>query len=121
MRSLSAASRGAITAEWALALPAVILVASVVFAGIGVLLERARLDQAAADIVRLVGLGVTEQVALARAERVFGGSLSASFDIDPPNHRVCVHLHSDGASGAKFLSMGVTAEGRACGLYVGSP
>lgn len=118
MHSHSPASRGAITAEWALALPAVILVASVLFAGVGLLLERSRLDSAAADIVRLIGLGVGHSEAVAHAEQGFGGSLGAKVNRDPSQHRVCVAVTRGGGGHSEGFLTGLHPEGLACGLAI---
>ena len=108
-----------VTAEWAIALPAVILTASVLFGAIGIVLERARLDQAAADAVRMMGLGVTSAEAITHAERVIGGRLEATVSVDSAASLVCVELVRGHASrGVMTL---VEAVGKACGLWLEQP
>ena len=57
MRSALARDRGSTTAEWALALPAVVLVLTAVLASVGVVVAQARVDNAAAESARLASLG----------------------------------------------------------------
>jgi hypothetical protein len=52
-------SRGAITAEWAITMPAVGLVLAIVLGGIGMSIDRGRLHQAAADGQRVLSYGGT--------------------------------------------------------------
>ena len=49
--------RGSATAEWALALPAVVLVLAAVLASVGTVIAQARVDTAAAEAARLASLG----------------------------------------------------------------
>lgn len=57
VHSASPRDRGSATAEWALALPAVVLVLTAVLASIGTVIAQARIDNAAAEAARLASLG----------------------------------------------------------------
>ena len=57
MRLPSPGSTGAITAEWVLALPAVIAVLGVGVGALSIQLERAQLERLSADAARMVSLG----------------------------------------------------------------
>ena len=96
-----------------------ILTASVLFGTIGVVLERARLDQAAADAVRMIGLGVTSAEAISHAEGVFGAALEASVNVDSGAALVCVELTRGNAS--RTLMTLVEVSGKACGLWLEQP
>ena len=86
------ANRGSITAEWALALPAVMLVSGAVITGIGVGLDQASLHQAAADAARAASFGLTDADVFSRIRVTQGPEVSVDITRDATSHIVCVEL-----------------------------
>lgn len=82
------------TAEFAVALPAIVLVLAVCLASVQLVAQQVRLADAAADAARALGRGESEGVARSIADRVSGGSRLASWTEEP---FVCVELSADGA------------------------
>lgn len=81
------------TAEFAVALPAVALVLASCLASVQLAAQQVRLTDAAADAARALGRGESDAVAAAIADRVSGGSaLSATTD----GQFVCATLTSSG-------------------------
>ena len=94
MRSRSAErERGSVTAEFAVALPAIALVLAACLASVQLAAQQVRLTDAAADAARALGRGESEADAAAIADRVSGGAaLSAATD----GQFVCATLTSSG-------------------------
>ena len=99
---------GTVTAELAVALPAVLLVLAACLGALRVGVEQARLDAAAAVASRSVARGDPVDAATARA--VVAGAGSVRFD-----HRsglVCAHTGAP----ARILGLAVPVVGTACAL-----
>lgn len=92
MHLVSRRDRGSATAEWALALPAVVLVAGALISGIGVMIDQSRLDHAAAEAARRASLGqpVGESIAALRAQTGLDYRVSIQASGDSPT--ACVVL-----------------------------
>lgn len=82
------------TAELAVALPAIALVLAACLASVLLVAQQVRLQDAAADAARALGRGESEGTAGSIADRVSGGSRLSSWREDP---FVCVSLSADGA------------------------
>ncbi|SIN69303.1 TadE family type IV pilus minor pilin [Agromyces cerinus] len=81
------------TAEFAVALPAIALVLAACLASVQLAAQQVRLTDAAADAARALGRGESEAAAAAIADRVSGGAgLSASDD----GQFVCATLTASG-------------------------
>jgi Flp pilus assembly protein TadG len=95
MRSRSAErERGSVTAEFAVALPAIALVLAACLASVQLAAQQVRLTDAAADAARALGRGESEAAAAAIADRVSGGAgLSAATD----GQFVCATLTGSGS------------------------
>lgn len=106
MRSRSAErERGSVTAEFAVALPAIALVLAASLAAVHVAAVQVRLADAAADAARALGRGETASVAAAIAARnAAGARLSTS--IDEPF--VCATL--TGRAGGVLAALELRAE-----------
>ena len=94
MRSRSAdGERGSVTAEFAVALPAIALVLAACLASVQLAAQQVRLTDAAADAARALGRGESEAEAAAIADRVSGGAgLAAAAD----GQFVCATLTASG-------------------------
>ncbi len=99
-RLLLRANRGSITAEWALALPAVVVVAGVVITGIGVGLDQAALHQVAADAARAASLGLGDGDVLSRIRSAEGHHVAVEIQRDPSTHTVWVEIEGSARSTA---------------------
>src|SRR4029453_16948745 len=94
MRSRSAdGDRGSVTAEFAVALPAIALVLASCLASVQLVAQHVRLTDAAADAARALGRGESEGVAQAIADRTSGGAGLATWNED---QFVCVSLSAPG-------------------------
>lgn len=99
MRSRSAErtrlnERGSVTAELAVALPAVALVLAVCLAAVMLVAQQVRLTDAAADAARALGRGESSSEAQAIAARVAGGGVHLASVID--DAFVCATLRTSG-------------------------
>ena len=95
MRSPSAdRDRGSVTAEFAVALPAIALVLAACLASVVLVAQQVRLTDAAADAARALGRGESAAEAAAIADRVSGGASIATWTEDP---FVCVALSRRGS------------------------
>ena len=92
MLSLSRAERGSVTAEWALALPAVMVALAVVLSTAQVISASSLLDSETADAQRLIGLGV--EVADAQRRLHTGYGVGSTWRVSQPSldGMVCVTL-----------------------------
>lgn len=94
MRSRSAdRDRGSVTAEFAVALPAIALVLAACLASVQLVGEQVRLTDAAADAARALGRGESAGAAGAIADRVSGGAALAVTD---DGEFVCATLRAPG-------------------------
>ena len=94
MRSRSAdGDRGSVTAEFAVALPAIALVLAVCLASVQLVAEQVRLTDAAADAARAMGRGESEASAGAIADRI-AGDAALAVSVEEPF--VCVTLTTSG-------------------------
>lgn len=82
------------TAEFAVALPAIALVLAACLASVQLVAQQVRLADAAADAARALGRGESEGEARSIADRVSGGARLVSWADGP---FVCVELSADGA------------------------
>lgn len=89
MRSPLQARRGSVTAEWALALPAVTIVVWLILAGLSVAIDQSRVQHAAADAARLLSLGVSDTETQARTLSHLGDDYRLDVTVDPTAHQVC--------------------------------
>ena len=88
------ADRGSVTAEFAVALPAIALVLAACLASVQLVAQQVRLTDAAADAARALGRGESAGTAQSIADRVSGGAALAQWAEDP---LVCVSLSAPGA------------------------
>jgi Flp pilus assembly protein TadG len=94
MRSRSAeGDRGSVTAEFAVALPAIALVLAACLASVQLVGQHVRLTDAAADAARALGRGESAAEAGAIADRVSGG---ATLRFTEEGVFVCVTLRAPG-------------------------
>jgi Flp pilus assembly protein TadG len=94
MRSPSAdGERGSVTAEFAVALPAIALVLAACLASVQLVAEQVRLTDAAADAARSLGRGESEADAAAIAGRI---AARAALAVSLEEPFVCVTLSSSG-------------------------
>jgi Flp pilus assembly protein TadG len=94
MRSRSAdGERGSVTAEFAVALPAIALVLAACLASVQLAAQQVRLTDAAADAARALGRGESVAEAAAIADRVAGGAVLQVSDEEP---FVCATLSASG-------------------------
>ena len=101
--------RGSVTAEFAVALPAIALVLAACLAAVMLVAQQVRLTDAAADAARSLGRGDSVAAAASIADRVSGGAQLRSWQEDP---FVCVVLS---ASGSGLLSA-VTLQAESCAV-----
>ncbi|WP_255513314.1 TadE family protein [Homoserinibacter sp. GY 40078] len=107
VRSRSAVDdRGSTAAEFAVALPAVILVLGACLGALGVVSQQLRLQDAAADAARGLGRGETESVV---AERVQAALAGASIARHEDGELVCVRLSAPAAGPAAIAGLRLVA------------
>lgn len=93
--SLSRAERGSVTAEWALALPAVMVALGVVVSSGHAVSASGLLASETADAQRLVGLGIPLTDAQARIANAYGDGVRWQISRDSESSLVCVTLTRD--------------------------
>jgi hypothetical protein len=104
--SSASGDRGSAVAEFAIALPAVILVLAMVLGGVELGVLQARLQDAAADAARSLGRGDSEpDVASRVAQQVPGARWSSSRS----GALVCAHLAASAGGPAALLGLTVSA------------
>lgn len=114
MRSASAADdRGSAAAEFAVALPAVMLVLALCLGGVGAAAQQVRLQDAAADAARGLGRGDGAADVSARAGRVVPGVVVTRFT---EGELVCAQLAAPaagplGAAGVRISATGCALDG----------
>lgn len=108
MRSPSRGDSGAITAEWVITLPALVLVAALLTSGLGAGLAAQRLQATASDHARVLGLG-GDPAALP------GQASERSLEVTYPPDLVCVHVRELWDTGLWAVSP-LTLDTTACAL-----
>lgn len=103
--------RGSAVAEFAVALPAVLLVLATVLGGVQLGTLQLRLQDAAADAARSLGRG---DASPAVASRVSRQTPTAHWSVTRPAGLVCVHLVASAAPPAGVL--GLQAAAASCAL-----
>jgi hypothetical protein len=108
--------RGAVTAEWALTLPAVGITLAVVVGGIGLAIDHGRLVHAAGDSQRVMSYGGDHQQITQHAHSVLGSTdtvitLSSGSD----DYTGCVTISRQSGHWLAGL-LGISAEATSCGL-----
>lgn len=112
------ATRGSMTAEWALTLPSVMIALAVILSGISAVVDQNRLQHAAADGVRLLSLGVDEGRMTDHVVQLVGSAdLSVRITRDSVRSLACVHLSRGERSGLPGL-FSVAHDTHSCGLVV---
>jgi hypothetical protein len=102
--------RGSVTAEVAVALPAIAVVLAACLAAVVLVAQQVRLTDAAADAARALGRGESEAAAVSIAQRVAGGgAMLASWREEP---FVCVALSTSGAG----LLAAITLRAESCAV-----
>ena len=107
--------RGSAVAEFAVALPAVLLVLATVLGGVQLGTLQLRLQDASADAARSLGRGDSGP---ALASRLARQAPSARWSVTRPAGLVCVHLAASAAPPAGLLGLPVAAT--SCALDEGS-
>jgi Flp pilus assembly protein TadG len=102
---------GSVVAEFAVALPAVLLVLATVLGGVQLGTLQLRLQDAAADAARSLGRGDTDSAVSSRIARQ---APSAHWSVSRPDGLVCVHLAASAAPPAGVL--GLEAAASSCAL-----
>lgn len=101
--------RGAVTAELAVALPAVVLVLAACLGGLGLGLAQLRAQDAAADAARLLGRGETIASATAIVSRSASG---ASLSMTEEGELVCARVEVE----HRVLGVPLRVSARSCAL-----
>ena len=114
-------SHGAITAEWAITLPAVGVTLALVLGAISVSVDHARLHQAAADGQRLLSFGATHDQISSHVSVVLRGAPTQVVVSDGPEpHLQCVSVHRPNQGFVASL-IALPLEATSCGLVVPRP
>ena len=108
MPSPSPGDSGAITAEWVIALPALVMVAALLASGLGAGVAAQRLQAQASDHARVLSLG-GDPAALP------GAATQGSTEVTYPPDLVCVHITDELSSGLWAVSP-LQLEASACAL-----
>lgn len=103
--------RGSAVAEFAVALPAVLLVLATVLGGIQLGTLQLRLQDAAADAARSLGRGEAAPIV---ASRIAGQTPSARWSVTRADGLVCAHLLATAIPPAGLL--GIVAAATSCAL-----
>lgn len=106
---------GAVTAELATALPAVVLVLGLCLGAVQVVGQQVRLTDAAADSARSLARGETRDRAAQIARQLVA---SATLAAEADGQFVCARLSAPGGIGP-FAAFGITLEARSCALAGG--
>lgn len=106
---------GSVTAEFAVALPAVILVLAGCLGAVQVASQQVRLADAAADAARTLARGDSAEVASARVSRVAG---TAAMTTSTSGDFVCVELSAPAGVGPAVLA-GIRIRASGCALAGG--
>jgi Flp pilus assembly protein TadG len=113
MRCLSAlgCERGSVTAEFAALVPAVLLVLAFGIGAVEVVVQQARLTDAAADAARSLARGDSRAVADAHVAEAVGAT---SFSVERGGDYVCVEVGQPARGPAAVT--GLSVSGRGCAL-----
>lgn len=103
--------RGSVTAEFAVALPAVALVLAICLGGVQAVSVQVRLTDAAADAARTIARGDAAEVAVARLAVAVPG---ARLQVDAGAELVCVTASAPAGTRTVLAALAVTA--RSCAL-----
>jgi hypothetical protein len=114
-RWVSGREEGSVTAEFAVVLPAVVLVLGCCLGAVQVVGQQVRLTDAAADAARSLARGDDAARAAGLVGRAVAG---ASFSSELLGEFVCARLAAPGAFGP-FAGFGLTVEARSCALAGG--
>lgn len=106
---------GSVTAEFAVALPAVVLVLACCLGAVQIASQQVRLSDAAADAARTLARGDSVAVATSRMHRVAG---DAQMSTSISGEFVCVELSAAAAVGPAALA-GIRIRASACALAGG--
>ena len=106
---------GAVTAELATALPAVVLVLGLCLGAVQVVGQQVRLTDAAADSARALGRGETHDRAAQIARQLVA---TATLGAEADGQFVCARLSAPSGIGP-FAAFGITLEARSCALAGG--
>lgn len=104
--------RGAVTAEVAVSIPAVVLVLTVSLGGLSLATTQLRAQDAAADAARLLGRGETELVAQQHVARLVTGARLA---VSRSSSLVCVRVEVE----QLILAVPIAVAGTSCALEGG--
>jgi hypothetical protein len=116
--SRGGAHRGAITAEWALTLPAVGLTLAIVLGGISLTIDHGRLTHAAADGQRVLSYGGTPTEVADYVHRVLRSTApTVTISTGGGEHVGCVTVRRPESSWLGGL-LAVDREATSCGLVV---
>lgn len=108
MPSPSPGESGAITAEWAITLPALVMVAALLTSGLGAGVATQRLHAQASDYARVLGLG-------GDPSGLPGAVAPGSTELTYPPDLVCVHMRDELDTGLWALSP-LRLDASACAL-----
>jgi hypothetical protein len=106
------AERGSVTAEFAAALPAVLVVLACCLGGVQVVGQQVRMSDAAADVARLLARGDGAGPAAGLLASVGPGT---ALSHDRQGEFVCARLSAPSAF-APFAAAGLTLDARSCAL-----
>ncbi|MEL4320111.1 TadE family type IV pilus minor pilin [Leifsonia sp. YIM 134122] len=110
-RPAGGGERGSVTAEFAVALPAVALVLAVCLCGVQAVSIQVRLTDAAADAARTLARGDGVDMASARLSSAVSG---ASLSVDEEGDLICVTASA--RAGAHTVLAALTVSARSCAL-----
>ncbi|WP_104913011.1 TadE/TadG family type IV pilus assembly protein [Pontimonas salivibrio] len=117
---VSPRDRGSVTAEWALVLPAVVLVLAAVLSSVGVMVQQSRLDGVAADAARLASLGHSAALIAGHVGDQLGEEATVSLQSASEGISVCAVVEAM-SSGPLSIVTGLTMQGMACALRESEP
>lgn len=120
MHLASPRDRGSVTAEWALVLPAVVLVLGAVLSSVGVMVQQSRLDGVAADAARLASLGHSPAAITAHVGDQLGHSATVSLQSVSEGISVCAVVEAM-STGPLSRVTGLAMQGMACALRESEP
>jgi len=115
VRSPSPANRGAITAEWALTLPAVVTVFLVLVGSSQLITQQRRLQSLSADATRLIGLGVSVPDAHQQVNQATGADVHLDVSFKHDNTVVCVEARE--SLETRWWAIVESLSATHCGLY----
>lgn len=120
VRSASPRDRGSVTAEWALVLPAVVLVLGAVLSSVGVMVQQSRLDGLAADAARLASVGHSASSITDHVVAQLGHDATVSLQSASEGISVCAVVSAE-SSGPLSMVQGFDMKGMACALRESQP